>query len=138
MYVRNPIRNRSKFHAWYGFDLWQLCTIHAHDQSNQYDFTFQMIELDPTNCKWYLNLYHPAEKLRRETVPFNRQMSESEIAAITAAFDCPGASFEPSVVIIYLQCLARVVHDARYPLQFGSVQFETPQEIVRYLRTQAE
>ena len=99
-----------------------------------------MIELDPANFEWHLDLYHPTEKLRRETAPtpLNQRVGRDEIAAITAAFNCPGASYEPRVVITYLQCLTQMVHGARYPLRYGSVQFETPQEIVRYIRTEAE
>ena len=81
------------------------------------------------------------ERIKNNTEEFST--FADEIAAITAAVECPRARNEPFVMSCYMSCLAQKLNQqvrsgALFPMSFGSKVFQEEKHVVEFIRSEAE
>ena len=100
--------------------------------------------MESDNFDWHVDLYRTLYVEHTKNIRGGLfSPSTDEIAAITAAVECPRAANEPYVTAFYLFCLARKFHQhvhsgSSFPLAFGSKVFQEEKHVVDFLRSETE
>ena len=100
--------------------------------------------MESDNFEWHVELFRTLHKQRLKNVKDGLfSPSADEIAAITAAVECPRAKNEPDVMAFNLLTLARKLRHqvgtgASFPMSFGSKVFQEEEHVVGFLRSEAE
>ena len=96
-----------------------------------------MIELDGDNFEWYADAYYRMEGKRNNTWP-RPGPGEDEVEIITAAVKCPDAEFDPNVQSLFLSCLAQYFKEHGCPFSFGTEDFISDEQVIRFIKSKAE